>query len=694
MVSPTAASPALAPRPDGVPARSQVAFQTAAQTFSVVAAITLAGLLLRLHGLTATQRGIWIDEAFSIWIAAHPVLNMLQIIATIDQHPPLFYLVLHFWDLPSTQQLWVRLMPVVAGALTIPAAYGLGRATGGRKTGFYAAMLVALSPYLVANSQNVRMYALLVLFGTLSLWSLAVLITVPAGKTVAWRWLVHLLSTSALLYTYTEGVFLAAAEGLFVVVWLVIGSGPVPGRRRLLVATSSTVVAGLTWLAWLPAALHQFSGVTQRFWIPPPDSPRVVNTLLTLLNDVDLPTLARGAGAGVFSTAGGWLLAAFFSLAVVGLVWFPGGSPFRWLLLAAFLVPHAGALAVSQVTPVYVDHSLIVSTVGVLMLMAAGLAAITPSVGDLAKRPGQALARLAATIVAGGVLVYLQGQGLAHYYRDSVNEDWAGVASAVAREATPGQTIVFSGSWLQLGFDYYYHGPALAEHGLPVDLFQRGQLEPLMTPADVPHVSDLVHNAPVTLLVYGHEQFDDPQHLVVPALLQVYQSESDQAFAGDIHVIRFSDPRSASPTIALDDHFGSVSVLQGISVERGTSDVMVNLDWRVIGQSPTNLKVFVHILNANGTVRAQDDSEPVHNTLHTSSWPKAASLTDPHHIAAVVGDGPISLEIGLYDPQTGRRVTASGPNAIAGDHVVVAVPGVNNASASAMLPNGLDPRLN
>ena len=61
----------------------------------VAGAITLIGGLLRVFQLGT--KGMWLDETFSVWLANQGVGDMLQWIVKIDQHPPLYYLLLHYW---------------------------------------------------------------------------------------------------------------------------------------------------------------------------------------------------------------------------------------------------------------------------------------------------------------------------------------------------------------------------------------------------------------------------------------------------------------------------------------------------------------------------------------------------------------------------------------------------------------------
>ncbi len=53
----------------------------------LVIVITLIGGFLRVYLLD--NKGMWLDETFSVWLANHSVADMLQWITRIDQHPPL-----------------------------------------------------------------------------------------------------------------------------------------------------------------------------------------------------------------------------------------------------------------------------------------------------------------------------------------------------------------------------------------------------------------------------------------------------------------------------------------------------------------------------------------------------------------------------------------------------------------------------
>lgn len=110
------------------------------------------------------------DEAYTyIAFAARPLRYAIS-----DYHLPnnhIFHTLLVF---VSTRVLgnhpWtVRLPAYLAGLLTVPAAYGVGRLAYNRSTGLIAAALAAASGALIDYSTNARGYALIALFTLLAL---------------------------------------------------------------------------------------------------------------------------------------------------------------------------------------------------------------------------------------------------------------------------------------------------------------------------------------------------------------------------------------------------------------------------------------------------------------------------------------------------------------------------------------------
>jgi 4-amino-4-deoxy-L-arabinose transferase-like glycosyltransferase len=90
------------------------------------------------------------------------------------------------------------------------------------------------------------------------------------------------------------------------------------------------------------------------------------------------------------------------------------------------------------------------------------------------------------------------------------------------------------------------------------------------------------------------------------------------------------------------------------------------LVWRVLKRTDVDYAVFTHVLGADGQLVAQHDGTP--GTGHpepgqrpSSGWIVSEYLQDEHHLEWLVPDyqGPATVEVGLYDPQTGIRLASA-----------------------------------
>ncbi|MCC6803244.1 MAG: hypothetical protein IT319_10190 [Anaerolineae bacterium] len=89
----------------------------------------------------------------------------------------------------------------------------------------------------------------------------------------------------------------------------------------------------------------------------------------------------------------------------------------------------------------------------------------------------------------------------------------------------------------------------------------------------------------------------------------------------------------------------------------GTRKAGALIGWESNGQPHGDYKVFMHLLNADGSIAAQADERPGMGGLPPANWlPWRFSDT----ITAEVTPGHYQVEIGLYDPLTLERLTPSG----------------------------------
>ncbi len=122
---------------------------------------------------------------------------------------------------------------------------------------------------------------------------------------------------------------------------------------------------------------------------------------------------------------------------------------------------------------------------------------------------------------------------------------------------------------------------------------------------------------------------------------------------------------SAANCMAAD--FVGVGTLSGFMLPTGaipTRDPFpVTLIWRADLTPSTDYTVFIHLLDANGQVIAQNDAPPAAGNRRTTDWLSGEYITDTHTLTFSRGgyQGMATLEVGLYDPANGQRVVlASG----------------------------------
>lgn len=94
-----------------------------------------------------------------------------------EPHPPLFFLSQHLWlRLFGNSEAATRSLNALLSVGAIATTYGLGRTLLGHRGGLLLAALLGVNPFYLFHSLNMRMYAPLVLWGTLSAWMLLLLI--------------------------------------------------------------------------------------------------------------------------------------------------------------------------------------------------------------------------------------------------------------------------------------------------------------------------------------------------------------------------------------------------------------------------------------------------------------------------------------------------------------------------------------
>jgi hypothetical protein len=246
---------------------SSMHFDRAGQMWLI--AILLAGFALRLHGLT--RQDIWWDEARNLDVAMRP-LAQVAVAPELDIHPPVYFWLLHVWTRvlgvrpgqpPDVIAYAGRLLSVGAGVVGITLTALLARGLASQWAGVAAAIIAAMSPFWLAESQETRMYTL-----GLALLALAAVAWLNVAQRHGGlpsviarqdrgRWALFVASSAAALLTHYNAVFILVAWYLGWGVAALLQAG----RWRSLRLAVLTGLATLILVAPVaPIALRQIPG--------------------------------------------------------------------------------------------------------------------------------------------------------------------------------------------------------------------------------------------------------------------------------------------------------------------------------------------------------------------------------------------------------------------------------------------------
>jgi mannosyltransferase len=196
---------------------------------------------------TLGVQSLWFDEGATHDLVRLSLGDLLSQVAHHESSPPLFYLLEWAWThVAGTGPVALRELSALAGTLTVPVAFAIGRRLAGDRAGLTTAALAAFNPLLVWFSQEARSYALVVLLVAVSLWCLLAALDGGGSRAYA-AWAV---ASALALATHYFALFVVAPAAL----WLLVHDRGSARARAALAATASVAAAGL---ALLPLALAQ-----------------------------------------------------------------------------------------------------------------------------------------------------------------------------------------------------------------------------------------------------------------------------------------------------------------------------------------------------------------------------------------------------------------------------------------------------
>ncbi len=359
-----------------------------------LAALTVLAAALRFVGIG--HQGYWYDEGFTAVLVHHSPGQMLGLLPTTENTPPVYYCLLWGWaHIFGYGEVGLRSLSALAGVATVPLMYSAASKLVSRRAGLIAAALTACNPLFIWYSQEARSYAVFFLLVALSLLAFAhARLPRPPGRALA-AWA---LTASLTLATHYFGLLVVVPEALWLL-WV--------HRRdpRILLAIAAVAAVGL---ALLPLAITQRSNAN---WIASYPFNRRLSQIA--------PQLLLGTGAparSVLKLVG----AAVMLLAAVLLARRAEASERRGALVAGALAASGFVLglAIVLVADELITRNVMVVLIPMIVLIAGGLGA---------RRAGALGVAGAATLCTIGIVAAI---GVAVDWRYQ-RPNWGGLAATI-----------------------------------------------------------------------------------------------------------------------------------------------------------------------------------------------------------------------------------------------------------------------
>ena len=625
---------------------------------AIMVVILLLATVLRFYRLD--DQSFWNDEGNSARLSERSI-DLIVEGAASDIHPPLYYLLLHGWrELVGDTEFGLRSLSAFFGLGVVALSYALGRQLLG-PVGWAAVIagttLAAVNPALVYYSQETRMYEMLAFLAVLSTLLLVRLLRKPGwllGTAVA-----YVVAATAGLYTHYFFPAVLLAQNLVFLSWLYrrYRSSKKPG-----LAVSDTTIETQTvekesqlsislWRdlgAWMAIMLAVF--VLYLPWLA------IFFRQIGGRSATRLPLFPFLVESGKWMTFGPTIeidlvilpLLAYTVLLILGLILGlkknRGGVSFSITLVLSLAIPLAIMWLMGATRPAFFKFMLV--AVPPLCLIAG------PGVVWVWRHPGASTflwVRRAIVVILAALVLWGSARSLVNMYFNPnyARADYRAMATQISVEDHPNAAVILNAANQWEVFTYYHTGDA------PVFPLPAGYPDPTDIDAELNGIVDRFDR--VYALFWGEPE-RDPQRLV-ERWLDDHTFKARDEWVGDVRFVTYSVPAEMSAEMAteLNLPLGESIILQGYALH---SDVVAPGDilqlalfWQTIEQLEQRYKVFLHLVDDQGRIVAQRDSEPGGGLALTTTWSPGETVRDNHGIFVPIEtpSGNYTLLLGMYD---------------------------------------------
>ncbi len=227
--------------------------------YCVIILILGAAIYLRIRYLTER---IWHDELITLYTIDLSYLEILHYLRDYSVHPPLYYVLLKSWALAwGAEIMTLRMFSTIAGVVSIAYIMHISRSLFNRPTAYAIGILIAISPFHIYYSAEMRSYALFFLLILFSYTRFISFLQNPGSRKNS---VLYVISILLLGYVHIYGLVVILTQ-LLHTAFFSYSTKSRPVFKKLIIL-QGFFVAG--FLPWIPIFLKQVSHRHYWGWIP------------------------------------------------------------------------------------------------------------------------------------------------------------------------------------------------------------------------------------------------------------------------------------------------------------------------------------------------------------------------------------------------------------------------------------------
>jgi uncharacterized membrane protein len=608
-------------------------------TTNLLLALVLTAVAAALRFYHLSYHDLRGDEAFSIIFVGNNWASLLAQLGAGEPHPPLYFSTLKVWlAIAGQSEFAARWLSAAAGVVTVPLLFKATARIAGTAAAAIVALLVALSPSLIWNAQDVRMYSLATALCTAVVyWGLRL----ASGEATPKRSEAAALAVSCLLALYTHYVAAVVVATVYAVLFLRIPRLPAARRaHHLLTIAASGAVAALLYAPWLAFGLASLGPSYQGNF----RSPELLDALLATAHYTLAGELPTGIDANYF------LVPAALALLAGVLTLARRQAAAVSLLLSVVAVPVLALFVASRFRPVFSERYLLLVVPAMYCLLGVGLAGAfeRSSRRGILDRGGQLARLLMAVTLATSVALTLGS-----YFRDRAGEGpgtWRSHVAWVVDRVSPEDLVLVN--HLDPSFNYYYRllgGSAPTMVSPPKQNASAHDVESQLRPVLTPGKRVLLAQDTARIWDPGKAARKWLEYNSVPVAVH----DVDGKDVGEFRV-------PAGVQVGVE--FGQLLRLERAEV-RGHGEPLApgailtaDLVWNALAKTNADYSVSLQIVDAAGRLVAQNDGPPRQGQARTYELTEGQTVIDTRSLPLPPVAGRYRLGAAVYDYASGIRL--------------------------------------